>query len=89
VVQFVLNCRPFYIAGFNAQDLVPKVLLHPKVHKTIGNQGPNPIARFHHENSRQLVTVFRVSSYSICMAAVREHKEGGLGFRVLGFGFMV
>lgn len=34
--QFVLECRPFYVAGFNAHDLVPKSLANPAEHKTEG-----------------------------------------------------
>lgn len=35
-LQFELECRPFYIAGFNAHDLVPKSLATPSEHKTEG-----------------------------------------------------
>ncbi len=35
-VQFELECRPFYVAGFNAHDLVPKSLADPTAHKTEG-----------------------------------------------------
>ncbi|BDA41827.1 Mannan endo-1,4-beta-mannosidase 4 [Coccomyxa sp. Obi] len=36
--QFELECRPFYVAGFNAHDLVPKSLANPAEHKTEGNK---------------------------------------------------
>lgn len=35
-MQFELECRPFYVAGFNAHDLVPKSLADPTAHKTEG-----------------------------------------------------
>jgi hypothetical protein len=34
--QFELDCRPFYVAGFNAHDLMPKALATPEDHKTTG-----------------------------------------------------
>ena len=34
--QFELECRPFYVAGFNAHDLVPKSLATPTDHHTEG-----------------------------------------------------
>ena len=39
-VQFELECRPFYVAGFNAHDLVPKSLADPTAHKTEGPSLP-------------------------------------------------
>lgn len=37
-MQFELDCRPFYVAGFNAHDLMPKALATPEEHKTTGGQ---------------------------------------------------
>lgn len=36
LMQFMLDCRPFYVAGFNAHDLVPKTLATTSDHKTYG-----------------------------------------------------
>lgn len=38
LMQFELDCRPFYVAGFNAHDLMPKALATPEDHKTTGGQ---------------------------------------------------
>ena len=35
-VQFEMECRPFYVSGFNAHDLVPKSLATPSEHRTVG-----------------------------------------------------
>ena len=35
-LQFEMECRPFYVSGFNAHDLVPKSLATPQDHKTVG-----------------------------------------------------
>ena len=40
--QFELECRPFYVAGFNAHDLVPKALANPAEHKTESMPCPRP-----------------------------------------------
>ena len=36
VLQFEMECRPFYVSGFNAHDLVPKSLATPADHNTVG-----------------------------------------------------
>ena len=36
VLQFEMECRPFYVSGFNAHDLVPKFLATPADHNTVG-----------------------------------------------------
>ena len=47
LVQFELECRPFYIAGFNAHDLVPKSLATPAEHKTEGSVlGVSPFQKY-------------------------------------------
>ncbi|CAK0746787.1 hypothetical protein CVIRNUC_001718 [Coccomyxa viridis] len=33
--QFEMECRPFYVSGFNAHDLVPKSLATPADHNTV------------------------------------------------------
>ena len=35
-LQFEMECRPFYVSGFNAHDLVPKSLATPADHNTVG-----------------------------------------------------
>ena len=34
--QFTLDCRPFYVAGFNAHDVVPKSMAELYDHQTVG-----------------------------------------------------
>ena len=42
-VQFEMECRPFYVSGFNAHDLVPKSLAMPSEHKTVGECAHHPL----------------------------------------------
>ena len=46
LLQFELECRPFYVAGFNAHDLVPKSLAEPVTHAT---EGAPPLPEPHAE----------------------------------------
>ncbi|KAK9820359.1 hypothetical protein WJX72_009412 [[Myrmecia] bisecta] len=44
-LAFIVDCRPFYIAGFNAHDLVAKSLITPQTHETEGNKTGRMIIR--------------------------------------------
>lgn len=41
--QFMLDCRPFYVAGFNAHDVVPKSMAELYDHQTLGAQPRRPV----------------------------------------------
>ena len=46
VLQFEMECRPFYVSGFNAHDLVPKSLATPADHNTVGQFRNAPLLWF-------------------------------------------
>lgn len=77
VVQFEMECRPFYVSGFNAHDLVPKSLATPTEHKTVGQSCRALIWTFPEEqyliagqSSLQLVFSLPLhAALSVCIAA--------------------
>lgn len=62
--QFMLDCRPFYIAGFNAHDLVPKALATPAEHKTFEGRNGKELAQELLRNA---------SSYGLNVARIYAH----------------
>ena len=54
-LQFEMECRPFYVSGFNAHDLVPKSLATPADHNTVGQFRRALLLRLHAQSSNAII----------------------------------
>ena len=66
--QFELECRPFYVAGFNAHDLVPKSLANPAEHKTEGIPCPPAVHAFFSVSYATVEALVGLSQYGSASA---------------------